>query len=363
VDLLSPPGVDPFDPAASAPVDKTKTHTSGWGSFWKFASRHLPNWLFELAEIAYNVVAALRLRRVLSENRYDIVFERYAFFLLAGARETRRAGCRFLLEVNEVSGIPGRARRQSFVRLCARLERRLLRHCDLVHAVSSYLGERLVDAGLDRSKLVVIPNGFDISRLKLTRTRNDVRDALGLSNALVVGFAGWFDHWDRLDLLVDVFAKVAVREPRLKLCLIGDGPAGAALHARARDLGVAHRIVLVGAVPRKDVYDYMQIFDIGVLAHSNVFGSPIVMFEMMGLRIPLVLPRLQPIEDVHVHRETALLFDPLDASGCAEMLGELVEGPELRRRLAESAVQKLATQHTWQSTAQAILEPLRPVLG
>ena len=41
---------------------------------------------------------------------------------------------------------------------------------------------------------------------------------------LVIGFAGWFDHWDRLDFMVDVFAEVHRAHPNTRLCLVGDGP-------------------------------------------------------------------------------------------------------------------------------------------
>ena len=292
VDVLSPPGVDPFDPASTIPVDKAKTQTRGWSSLWKLMSRKLPDWLFEIAEFFYNVPAYFRLRRALATGQYELVFERYAFYLLAGVLAARRAGCRFLLEVNEVNGIPNRARKQTFVRLCGATERFIFRRCTLVHAVSSWLGERAVEAGLDRARLVVVPNGFETSRLKLGRSRDDMRRQLGLEGGVVLGFAGWFDRWDRLDLLVDLFDDLRREHPKLRLCFVGAGPAEQQLIARVAQSPHAAHIVLTGAVPRQQVYDFIQVFDIGVLPHSNVFGSPIVMFEMMGLSIPLVLPRL-----------------------------------------------------------------------
>ena len=213
VDVLSPPGVDPFDPASTIPVDKAKTQTRGWGSLWKLMSRKLPNWLFEFAELFYNVPAYFRLRRALSRGKYDLLFERYAFYLVAGAVAAKHAGVPFLLEVNEVNGIPNRARKQSFVKLCGDAERFIFRRCTVVHAVSSWLGEQAVVAGLDRSRLVVVPNGFEIARLKLGRSRDDMRRQLGLDGGIVIGFAGWFDHWDRLDLLVDLFEELRREHP------------------------------------------------------------------------------------------------------------------------------------------------------
>ena len=41
-----------------------------------------------------------------------------------------------------------------------------------------------------------------------------------------------------------------------------------------------------GAVPRKEVYEYLSLLDVAVLPHSNDFGSPVVMFEFMGSASP-----------------------------------------------------------------------------
>lgn len=358
VDVLSPPGVDPFDPASTIPVDKARTSTRGWGSLWKLMSRKMPNWLFELAELFYNLPAYFRLRSALRSGKYDLVFERYAFFLVAGAVAARRAGCRFLLEVNEVSGIPNRARKQSFVRWCAAAERFIFRRCTVVHAVSSWLGDRALEAGLEKSRLVVVPNGFEVERLKLGQGRDEMRERLKLDGGVVLGFAGWFDHWDRLDLLIDLFDALRPMHASLRLCLVGAGPAAVELGARVAQSPFASDIVLTGAVPRQQVYDYIQTFDIGVLPHSNVFGSPIVMFEMMGLSIPLVLPRLPPIEDVHRDGETALTFPPLDSSACRAAVERYLEDPALRERIAAHARDILVTRHTWRDTAARILGAL-----
>jgi glycosyltransferase involved in cell wall biosynthesis len=358
VDVMSPPGVDPFDPAATIPVDKAKTQTRGWSSVWKLMSRKLPNWLFEIAELGYNLPAYFRLRKALETGQYDLLFERYAFFLLAGAAAARRAKMPFLLEINEVSGIPNRARRQSFERLCAAAERFIFRRCTVVHAVSSWLGERAVAAGLPRARLVVVPNGFEMKRLEKRRDRGAVRRELGLDDGLVIGFAGWFDRWDRLDFLVDVFNELKRSHPDLKLCLVGAGPAAQELGIKVSTSPYSADIVLTGAVPRADVYSCIQTFDIGVLPHSNVFGSPIVMFEMMGLGIPLVMPRLPPIEDVHRDGDTALLFTPLDFTGCCAALARLLDDPELRAGIAARSLAMLTGTYTWKETGRRILAAL-----
>lgn len=361
VRVISPGGVDPFS-KDTAPVDKASTKVTGISWVWRFISRNFPNWLFELAEMVYNVPAYFRVSRALREERYDLVYERYAFFLVAGAFAAVGHGVPFILEVNEVSGVPERARKQSFLGLCNAFERTLFRRCSRIHAVSSYLAERAGAAGASAGQLVVVPNGFDMNRIPAALRREELRRQFGLDGAFVLGFAGWFDDWDRLSNLVEVMARILKVSPDFRLCLIGDGRGRAAAETRAVELGIADKIIFTGAVARAEVYNYLSMLDVGVLPNSNMFGSPMIMFEMMGLGIPLVLPRLPPIEDVHKHGQTALLFEPLNVEECSECVLSLFTNVSLREQIAAAAKTRLLEEHSWVRTVERILD-LEPSTG
>ena len=354
VTVLSPNGIDPFSKETS-PVDKVKTKASGITVLWRFISRNFPNWLFELAEILYNIPAYIRVSRALRSDRYDLVYERYAFFLIAGAVAATRHGVPFLLEANEVSGVPERARKQSFTRLCNGFERVLFRRCSRIHAVSSYLADRARHAGATPDQLVVVPNGFDMSRVPDIQRREELRRRFGLDGYFVLGFAGWFDDWDRLEDLVDVLNRVLVQSPNYRMCLIGDGRGRAAAEQRAAQYGIADKVVFTGAVGRSEVYDFLSMLDVGVLPNSNMFGSTMIMFEMMGLGIPLVLPRLPPIEDVHRHGESALLFEPLNVDECSKHVQSLFSDELFRKQISSVARRVLIEEHSWVKTVKNIL--------
>lgn len=356
VTVISPPGVDPLNPAHSTPVDKAQVKTGGVQSIWKWISRHLPNALFEVAELAYNVPAWFRLRRVLASQTFDLIYERYAFFLIAGATLARQRGIPFVLEANEVSGIEHRARKQTLPALCAHFERVLFARCTAILTVSSHLKARILRQNVRADRVRVVPNAFNLDKVKGVVRKPQLQQQLGLDGKTVFGFVGWFDAWDRLDLLIDVFADLLPAHPDARLLLIGDGPVSPGLREQARALGLQDQVVFTGAVPRNQVFDYISLLDIAVLPHSNDFGSPVVMFEFMGLRIPVVAPRLGPILDVQRDGETALLFDPLDRQQCGAAVRRLLQSPQLRHDLAGRAHAMLVAQHTWLRNASQIIE-------
>jgi glycosyltransferase involved in cell wall biosynthesis len=209
---------------------------------------------------------------------------------------------------------------------------------------------------VDERKVHVVPNAVDPEKFRSLNRDTALVKSLGLQDCLVIVVAGWFDKWDRLDFLVDSFAELVGPFPAVRLLVVGDGPVLADARLKAATLGIQSNIVFTGAVPRKDVLRYLSLADIAVLPHSNEFGSPIVMFEFMGLRVPLVAPKLAPINDVHVDGQTALLFTPLNRREFVEKLSSLLASRELRESIARRAFEKLERDHTWEQNALRILE-------
>ena len=356
VTVLSPPGIDPLNAANTTPVDKARVRTGGMQTVWKLVSKHLPNFLFELGEMAYNFPAYRRVRSALAAERFDLVYERYAFYLVAGTMAARRAGVPFVLEANEVSGIADRARKQSYPGLCRRFEKALFDRCTGIHTVSSKLKEMILAQGVPEAKVHVVPNAFNVSKVKGIAGRDPALAArLGLAGKRVIGFAGWFDRWDRLDFFIDVFAQVRASHPGVALLLIGDGPVLAEARRAVGERGVGDDVVFTGAVPRTEVLGYLNLLDIAVLPHSNDFGSPVVMFEFMALGKPVVAPRLPPIEDVHRDGDTAVLFKPLDVAQCRAAIERLLDDPGFASAVAGRAYARLTERHTWRRNAELIL--------
>jgi len=225
-----------------------------------------------------------------------------------------------------------------------------------VLAVSSHLRDRVVRQGVDPKRVHVAPNAFDVRRIRDVQPSEARRRELGLQGAFVLGFVGWFDRWDRLDLLIDVLGDLLPEHPQARVLLVGDGPVAGELRAKVEHMGLQGKVVFTGAVPRTQVFDHVALFDCAVFAHSNDFGSPVVMFEFIGMRVPVVAPRLAPILDVQRDGETALLFDPLDRIGCANAVRRLITSAELRTTLAANAHRRLLARHTWARNARQILE-------
>jgi glycosyltransferase involved in cell wall biosynthesis len=365
VTVLSPPGVDPFDVEANdaslssrsdSPLPTHRPSQNRLRRILAYLAKYCPNGAFELVEMSYNLIAWFRLQRLVRSQRFDLIYERYAFYMIAGALLARRHGIPFVLEANEVSGISLRVRPQSFPRLTAWFERIVFSRCTSIQAVSLRLKNMIIQRGVDGSRVRVVPNAFDVRHIPLQTESAKLRSQLELDGCKVIGFAGWFSPWDRLDMIIAAMPSILATHPTARLLLVGDGQIATELKQRAMDAGLGAAVLFTGRVDRSVVLDYLALFDLLVLPHSNDYGSPVVMFECMGLKVPVIAPSLPPILDVHVHKETALLFEPLNQEQMVAHIRCLLDAPDQRKNLALKAFNLLTTQHSWRRNAEILLD-------
>ena len=144
------------------------------------------------------------------------------------------------------------------------------------------------DIGYDASKLLMIPNGYDLLRFKQYATEDaGLRNELGFSaDEFAIGKVGRFDlqkdHFNLLRALA-----LAAQEVSVKCLLIGKGlsPDNDALMARIAALGLEDRVVLAGQ--RKDIPSVMNALDLHVLSSSSE-GFPNVLAEAMACGTPCI---------------------------------------------------------------------------
>lgn len=205
----------------------------------------------------------------------------------------------------------------------------------------------------------MLPNGVDPGKFKLENTGFEIRNHYKISNEdVLIGFVGWFAEWDRLDKLIGIFKNISSSLTNIKLMIVGDGHIRTQLQQLAENMDIAEKIIITGAIPREEVQKYISAIDIGVLPHSNEFGSPIVLFEFMAMGKPVVAPALDPITDVIENNHTGLIFQPEDFVAMKDALLRLVEDENLRIKIGKSARTEIINNHTWKKKAEIVLKTM-----
>ena len=316
----------------------------------------LPRQLYELAELAYSIVAYRRLAQAIAHERPDGIYERYNLYLLAGIWAKKRFRLPLILEVNAPMALE---RRQygglSWPRLADWAELYVWKRADLILPVTQVLADYMVGKGIDPRRIHVIPNAINPDHYKNLPTATQAKLGLGLDGRMIIGFTGFVREWDRLDRIVAWVAERAGQH-NLHLMVIGDGPARSEIESCAVRLGVSDRLSFTGAVPREDVPRFSMAFDIALQTALVPYASPLCLFEYLALGKAIVAPDQPNHHEILTSGVDALLYDPNDPAGIEKALDALCQDEPLRLRIAAAALQVIPRQHlTWRQHAQKVV--------
>lgn len=355
VEMLSPVG-DYIEHVTPAPAEST----GGRGRLHGIGAR-LPELLFELLEMVYSAKATIEGLRRFPAGRIDGIYERYAIFGFAGALIARWRRVPWVLEVNYTSESPlVRPRSALFKPLARWLDGRLFRSATHIFAVSSFLKRQLVeDFGVDERRITITPNAADPAVFD-----PDAVPAPGaaLPEGPIIGFVGGFYPWHGVDLLLDAFLKIVERHPQARLLLIGDGPMRQDLQQRVQQLGLSEQVLMPGKVAHSQLAPYVNRFDIGVMPDSNLYGSPMKIFEYMAMAVPVVVPDYDPLTDVVDDGVQGRIFKRRDVAHLSACLDQLLGDAAARRRMGERARQAIVDTHNWTNNAKLAVDGLRTTI-
>ncbi len=221
------------------------------------------------------------------------------------------------------------------------LETWAVRRADGVAVICEGLRDDLIARGIDGGKIMVSPNGVDLTLFGAVPPRDDALAAtLGVDGRDVVGFIGSFYDYEGLDDLIAAMPALVAARPDARLLLVGGGPMADALAAQAAASPVADAIHFVGRVPHAEVERYYGMIDILAYPRKRMrltdLVTPLKPLEAMAQG------RMVAASDVGGHRElirdgdTGTLFPPDDppaiAAALAGMFDDRADWPSRRQR-------------------------------
>lgn len=315
----------------------------------------LPKSLYELAELAYSIVALRQLAAAIRRDRPDCIYERYNLYLLAGIWARKWFGLPLILEVNAPMALE---RRQYgglvFPWLADWAEKFVWKRADIILPVTQVLADYMVGLGIDATRIRVVPNGINEDHYANLPATEQAKAELGLDGRLVIGFTGFVREWDRLERILEWMATRMDRYP-LHLLVIGDGPARQSIEATAAARGISDRLSFTGAVPRDRVPALSMAFDIALQTALVPYASPLCLFEYLALGKAIVAPDQPNHHEILTGGQDAALYAPDDVLGIEKVLDALCADPDLRSRLAGAAAQVITRKRlTWGSHASRI---------
>ncbi len=358
VDILGPPGIDPY---AKVPSQQ-KQQDRGLRAMWGKLAATMPQIVFESMELGYNAFAYPAIRRKLIRHQYDFIYERYALNTFCGSLLAKRNNTPHIIEVNDATVIE-RSRPLVLKCLAAKIEKKVLHQAGLVITISEVFKDLLVAKHkISADKVLVLPNAVNPEDYILDPAKRIDRKSLGIKEGqIVLGCAGAFVPWHGLEFMIEALHDL-IRSKNLFVLLIGDGPVRENVEALAEKYGISKNVFFTGFLDATEVPYYLDLVDICIIPDSNDHCSPMKLFEYMVMGKPTILPDYKPLIEVITHSQDGLLFNKHNALSLLSQVELLVRDKKQMDFLGKRTKSKLLTNHTWRRNVNSALQYMNKLI-
>lgn len=284
----------------------------------------------------------LQLLRLLRARRPDIVQTWLYHADLLGGLAARLAGIRSVIWGIHTTHMAGAPRATAAVRRCCAWLSHWVPHTIICVAEAARCEH--VRLGYDPTRIVVVPNGFDLSRLSASPgQRQQLRAACGIGDdEIVVGTVGRFNADKDHRNFVSAVAQLAQHDRRLRFLMVGKGlePGNAELADWIAASGQAQRFILLGE--RDDVPACLAAMDLFCLS-SRTEAFPLAVGEAMAMGLPVVSTDVGDV--ARLLGDAGAIVPAGDPAALAAALARLLQlPPDERRRIGRYGQARIGSE-------------------
>lgn len=270
-----------------------------------------------------------RLKKILLQEKPDLVHTHNANAFIDGAMASCLAGVPALINTDHARKFPGRWTERMMEAVCAR-------KADKFVAVSEETKKNLMRyERIPAAKIEVIRNGIDGKDYDIEIDVQKKKEELGLLGFdHVVGLGVRLTPQKGIAHLIEAAPLVLAMFPKTAFLVAGKGYLRESLMELAIQRGVSSHFHFIG--PRLDLPEILQTLDVYVLP-SEWEGLPLALLESMAASRAIVATRVGGNPYVIEHGRTGLLVESKDVKGLAEAVCRLLSNYEERGRLGINA--------------------------
>jgi len=217
--------------------------------------------------------------------------------------------------------------------------------------VCQALKETLIQLGVNADKVTVLRNGVNL-QLFHPINREEMRRRLGLNHITLLSVGHLIERKGH-----DIAIRALTELPQTRLIIAGDGEEEGALRQLSAALGVAERVVFLGALPQDKLAHYYGAVDALVLASSRE-GWANVLLEAMACGTPVIASNVWGTPEVVAAPEAGILMPERTPRGLVLAFNALFANYP-----AHEATRLYAERFSWDDTTTGQKELFARVAG
>ena len=318
----------------------------------------------DLVRLSLSIINSWKSWRELG-NKVDFVYE-YAATSQCLGWIFQRQGIPWILQAEALLFYEAKAERKALVLdgIAKWMEIQAYKKCDILACVSETLKDILVqDYDIPADKIILVNNGVDIDFLN-----PELHQPSRIFPGFTIGFVGSLYAWSGLNLLLEAIAELRKTGFDISLVVVGDGAMKSAWEKLAEDLGISENVAFIGRVPRKQVPQYIDGFDVGFsgqvqLQMGQMYLSPMKLYEYMSMAKPVVASAFEDAQRLIDDGKTGFLFQPENKDDLKRALLSAFHEQQNLPQMGKLARTEIVNHHSWNSRVQVLVEGVEQILA
>ena len=230
----------------------------------------------------------------------------------------------------------------------------LYKHIDMIHAVTQQVKEQLEKFIPEdvRPKIEMVYLGTEAKDIDMGIVAK-LQKKYKANGEFIVGIVGRIEESKGQHKVIEAIQKL--KDLNIKALIVGSAMEASyldALKLRVKDIGLEEKIAFTGFT--KNVHEYMQIFDVNVLATENeTFG--LVVIEAMVNKVPMIATNKGGPLEIIENGVDGLFFDGR-SSDLAKKIKLLYTDNEVLHQIKENAVLKVKDKFDFEKQFNKLYE-------
>jgi 1,2-diacylglycerol 3-alpha-glucosyltransferase len=220
------------------------------------------------------------------------------------------------------------------VNLLFRYMRFFLNRVDAVVVPTRPILEELVKIAPRMRFAAVIPTGLDTNRFRPVNDNHVVREQYGIGDAPLLLYLGRVAYEKNIDSIIRALPHIS--DKRVKLMIVGEGPARPSLEALTRSMHLEDRVIFTGFVPDCRLLDFYAAADVFVSA-SPFETQGLSILEAMSCGKPVAGLNYRAMADYIVDGQNGFLFNGHEISIARTVERALSCDPSIGRNARRTA--------------------------
>ena len=235
------------------------------------------------------------------------------------------------------------------------LEKQTYKHCTFAFVTNESYKKIAIERGkMNPNNVIVLRSGPKLERMRIMPPVESIKRGY----KYMVGYLGVIGQQEGIEYLLDAAKYIKEHDNNVFWGIVGGGPHLKALKKQAHDMGLDDCVEFTGRASDQQMLEYLNTADVCVNSDKyNSMNDKSTMnkiLEYMALAKPIV--QFDLTEGRYSAQDASLYAKNNDAEDMAKKIMELLDNPELRKKMGAYGRNRVVNELRWEQTSKALLE-------